>query len=289
MTIKNQYKLDVDIKRKYSGVIPTFTKGDTNEVLVTVLDNGDYLDINSVDQVVVTYKNKFGNLTQKNCEILNLIGHRAILINIDKLNIPTGVSELTITLSEGNNQVTLPEIKVVLKEENIKNGDEKVIGTIGGIVVTGYPIRIHIRETVLNKDDAAKLLKSANEVTKSLTKNWSDCIAKIESENPVEIKKDFNIKAIPLQLLTKVNSETSNKEIDSILSTVRSIEHIGFYDTSNEGKELHRIETILENKIIADMNEGNYKSLEHSVRLLQRIKDVYRTVVTTGIIGRSID
>lgn len=241
MTIKNQYNLEVDLKHTYTGVIPSFAKNDTNEIIIKVLDNGKYFNLDTVEAVVVTYKNVSGKLVQENCKIINLNNQKAILIEFANLDIHLGFSKLTITLSESNYQVTLPEIKVVVRE-----------------------------------------------VIKVSIKHWTDFIAKIESENPVEIKKDFNIKSIPLQLLTKVNCETTNKEIDSILTTIKSIELMEVYDTSDEGKELRRIEKVLEDRITTDVNDGNYKSLENSVRLLQRVKSSYRIVVTSGVVGGRI-
>lgn len=142
-------------------------------------------------------------------------------------------------------------------------------------------------EYILNKADANKFLNSANEVTEILNKHWTDCNAKIESENPILVKKEFNINSIPLQLLSKVNSELTNKEIEYILATVRSIETEGFYVTSKEGIELSRIEALLEDRITENLNDEEYKSLEGSVRLLQRIKDSYRKVKLSNC-GRSL-
>lgn len=112
-------------------------------------------------------------------------------------------------------------------------------------------------------------------------------ISKMESENLIATPKEetFNIISIPLQLLTKVGSETTNKEIDYILSTIRSINTDGFYVASEEGSELSRIEILLENRITESLNDGDYKSLESSVRLLQRIKDGYRKVILSSSIG----
>ncbi|KOS60386.1 hypothetical protein FJQ98_15865 [Lysinibacillus agricola] len=110
-------------------------------------------------------------------------------------------------------------------------------------------------------------------------------ISKFESENPVKVKKEFNISSIPLQLLTKVDTGTTNKEIDYILSTIRSINNEGFYITSKEGSELSRIESLLEDRIKESLKDGDYKTLESSVRLLQRIKDAYRKVKLSCSIG----
>lgn len=138
----------------------------------------------------------------------------------------------------------------------------------------------------------AHLLNVSKEIfkeisTKEPTQTIGEFISNIEQANPVEIKKEFDIKSIPLQLLTKVNKDTSNKEIESILSTIKSIEYFGFFKESEEGKELSRIEKLLEDKIILYMNKSNYKTLEHSVHLLKKVKENYRIVVTSGNVGGS--
>jgi len=285
MTIKNQYNLDVDIKRAYTGIIPSFSKGDTNEIIVKVLDNGDYFNINTVEKVIVTYKDATGKLTQKNCELLNLNNHKVIFIDVSKLNISVGSSDLTVTLSEGNNHVTLQKFKVVLREGNnvFENEGKKVIGIIDNIIVTVYPISIHSRETVLNKDDAEKLLKassqSAKAIGEALSGVLSSCIECTKEENKKRCSRSrdrkFAITSIPLQLLTKVYDGTSNKEIECILSTIRNLDSFGFDKASDEGIQLSRIEKILEDRIVVSAERDDYIALVKSTNLLKRVKECY--------------
>lgn len=147
-------------------------------------------------------------------------------------------------------------------------------GTAEGAKLTLFP-----SETTLNKVNMDKLAKSAHEI---LTKNWSDYIAKLESENPVQVKNEFNIKSIPLQLLTKVDNETSNKEIECILSTIKSINPVGYCKYGKEGIELSRVEKLLESKIKENLNEGEYKALDQCVKLLQKVKDSYEAPSLIG-------
>ncbi|WGT37777.1 hypothetical protein QH639_18325 [Lysinibacillus sp. 1 U-2021] len=137
-------------------------------------------------------------------------------------------------------------------------------------------------EYILNKADADKFLNSSNKVADILNKHWSNCIAKVESENPVELKKDFNIKSIPLQLLTKVNKDTSSKEIEHILNTIKSIEPSGIIKFSKEYTELTRLEGILENRIEENLKVNEYKTLEINVRLLKKIKENYKPFKPIG-------
>lgn len=137
-------------------------------------------------------------------------------------------------------------------------------------------------EYILNKVDADKFLNLSNKVADILNKHWLDCIAKVESENPVELKKDFNIKSIPLQLLTKVNKDTSSKEIEHILNTIKSIEPSGVIKFSKEYTELTRLEGILEKRIEENIKVNEYKTLEINVRLLQKIKENYKPFKPIG-------
>lgn len=143
-------------------------------------------------------------------------------------------------------------------------------GTTGGTVKGHMIFNLH-NETVLNKNDLDKLSKSINEI---LDKNWSEAINKIE--NPVQIKKEFNLQSIPLQLLTKVNIDTSSREIEQILNTVKSITPSGVTKYDKEGVELTRIERILENRIEENLKANELKSLEINVRLLLKIKEGYK-------------
>jgi len=147
-------------------------------------------------------------------------------------------------------------------------------GTAEGVKITLFP-----SETTLNKVNMDKLAKSTYKI---LTKNWSDCIAKLESENPVQVKNEFNINSIPLQLLTKVDNETSNKEIECILSTIKSINPVGYCKYGKEGIELSRVEKLLESKIKENLNEGEYKALDQCVKLLQKVKDSYEAPSLNG-------
>lgn len=276
MSIKNQYKLDIDTQRKYSGVIPTFTDGDNNELLISVVSNNKYLDLSGVDKVVASCIIDNKKLIQVDGEIVNNIGHLAISINVNKLTLPVGTSSLKVILLEGHNRLTLPDINIVIKEDE-SNIKKDVIGTLGGIIVTGYPIAINSNETILNKNDTDKLLKSVNEVTKVLNKKWADCIAEIENENKVEIKEDkkLDINLVPLQLLTKINSNTSNKDIKNIVSIIKNLNHYSFDTISKEGIELLRIEAMLEDRIINEVNEDSIVSLANTTLLLRSIKEMH--------------
>lgn len=149
-------------------------------------------------------------------------------------------------------------------------------------VSKGVTFTLSPNETVLKVTNVNQLLKSAKKAEEAIIKNWTDYIAKIESENPTEIKKDFNIKSIPIQLLTKVNKDTSSKEIEHILNTIKNIEPSGITKFSKEDAELTRIEGILENRIEENLKANEYKALEINVRLLQKIKEGYKPFRPTG-------
>jgi|GEM_PF-2134725 len=184
----------------------------------------------------------------------------------------------------GNDVIYKPEYKRIvvviqmlnkaIEDFNLKEIHSNVEEYVKGATITLSPI-----ETTLCKVDVNKLEKSVHEV---LTKNWTDYIAKLESENPVELKKDFNIKSIPLQLLTKVNKDTSSKEIEHILNTIKSIEPSGVIKFSKEYTELTRLEGILENRIEENLKANEYKALEINVRLLQKIKEGYKPIRPIG-------
>lgn len=149
-------------------------------------------------------------------------------------------------------------------------------------VSKGVTFTLSPNETVLKVTNVNQLLKSAKKAEEAIIKNWTDYIAKIESENPIEIKKDFNIKSIPIQLLTKVNKDTSSKEIEHILNTIKNIEPSGITKFSKEDAELTRIEGILENRIEENLKANEYKALEINVRILQKIKEGYKPFRSIG-------
>jgi len=164
-----------------------------------------------------------------------------------------------------------------------ENEGKKIIGSIDNIVVTGYPVSIHSREKVLNKEEVEKMLKNTAQTGKvigeALLGVRSSCI------NCAKDKQDagnFNLNSIPLQLLSKVNSETSSKEIDCILNTVKSIFPSGVIKYDKEGIELIRIERILEDKIKENLSSDEYKALEINVKLLQKIKEGYKPATFVG-------
>ncbi|MCL1700704.1 hypothetical protein [Lysinibacillus sp. Bpr_S20] len=112
-------------------------------------------------------------------------------------------------------------------------------------------------------------------------KTIGDFISHIESADPIKVKKEFNLKSIPLQLLTKVSNDTSSKEIEHILNTIKSIKPSGVAQFSKEGEELTRIEGILESRIEESLANSEYKALDINVRLLQKIKESYRKTYST--------
>jgi|GEM_PF-4103106 len=112
MTIKNQYNLELDIKRLYTGIVPSFTKSKVNEITIKVLDNGEYFDISSVEKVTVAYKDAYGRVLQKTCDFINLNDHKVVLINVSKLDIAIGNSDLTVTLEDSFGRATLQSFKV---------------------------------------------------------------------------------------------------------------------------------------------------------------------------------
>jgi len=125
-----------------------------------------------------------------------------------------------------------------------------------------------------------------NEIADILVKQWSDCIAKIESNSKIEATEKFKINTIPLQLLTIVNRDTHNNDIESILLAIKNLKPSTFGKCSKEGVELVRIEKLLEDRIIENMDNGNYRTLANSTSLLRKVKDMYYdSSITTNSTG----
>lgn len=60
--VKNEYVLIVDIKRKYTAIVPTFVQHDTAVLVFKIFDNGKPLDLTQFERAEVTHKRKDGQV-----------------------------------------------------------------------------------------------------------------------------------------------------------------------------------------------------------------------------------
>lgn len=110
---KNEWLLDVDLKFKYSSLIPVFRRGDTAILKFRFHDNGGMYDISAYDKAEITIIMPSGVTLKEKCDSEDIDGIHIIKFQFKSIHmIEIGTYDIILTLSKSNNRISVQPIKV---------------------------------------------------------------------------------------------------------------------------------------------------------------------------------
>ncbi|MFJ8086916.1 hypothetical protein ACIQ7N_01680 [Lysinibacillus sp. NPDC095746] len=110
---KNEYLLDVDLKFKYTSLIPVFRRGDTAVLKFRIHDNGGLYDISTFDNAELTIIMPSGATLKANGNSEVLDGLKIIKFLFQPIHtVEIGTYNVILTLSNNNSKVSIQPIKV---------------------------------------------------------------------------------------------------------------------------------------------------------------------------------
>ena len=110
---KNEWLLDVDLKFKYSSLIPVFRRGDTAILKFRFHDNGDLYDISTYEKAELTIITPSGATMEATCDSENLNGMSVIKFQFEPIHsMEIGTYNVILTLSNNNSKISVQPFKV---------------------------------------------------------------------------------------------------------------------------------------------------------------------------------
>lgn len=205
--LKNEYTLNVDIKRKFTAVVPTFVQNDTAVLIFKVLDNGRPFNLEGVTRVEVSHKRKDGTTVIGLAEYSVIDGSSIIkYVYLGNEMSKEGFVETAVTIFKGDERVSIRPFSVSIVAD-LRNtvGASEEYGLLQDLIVAINEEITLNKEAVADTEDAianaynaaTETLEVANSVkyiedyktTTSYKKNnfvsfnGSTYMAKIDSKN----------------------------------------------------------------------------------------------------------
>ena len=110
---KNEYLLDVDLKFKYTSLIPVFRRGDTAVLKFRIHDNGGLYDVSSYDKAELTIIMPSGATLKANCDSEKFDGLKILKFLFQPIHtIEIGTYNIILTISNNNSKVSIQPIKI---------------------------------------------------------------------------------------------------------------------------------------------------------------------------------
>lgn len=120
MSLINKYELNVDIKRRFERVVPTFRSGDSVQLIFKMFDNGEEINIDSATEAYLYQRTPSGVNLRGNCYFDTIDGKRVIKYDYEKIAmIEFGYNIALLVVMEGNTAISIQPFVTLILDENI--------------------------------------------------------------------------------------------------------------------------------------------------------------------------
>lgn len=166
--LKNEYTLNVDIKRKFTAVVPTFVQNDTAVLIFKVLDNGRPFNLEGVTRVEVSHKRKDGTTVIGLAEYSVIDGSSIIkYVYLGNEMSKEGFVETAVTIFKGDERVSIRPFSVSIVAD-LRNtvGASEEYGLLQDLIVAINEEITLNKEAVADTEDA--IANAYNAATETL-------------------------------------------------------------------------------------------------------------------------
>ena len=177
MALKNQYVLNVDLKRRFTSFVPKFRRADDGVLIFRMFDDGVEYNINSATKAILYQRTPSGVNIESECQFTTLDGKRVIRYEYEKIAmVELGYNTLVLVIYENDNVVSIQPFSVIIYDD-LQGGAGSYIELIQDLMKIIENLRLDLENTIklsekgkpngvatLDKDGKIPLLQMPKEV-----------------------------------------------------------------------------------------------------------------------------
>ncbi len=194
MSFKNEYTLNVDIKRRMTSVVPTFKQGDSATLKFKIFDDGKKFDLAAFTRAEITFKLPSGQ---------TIVGEPYIDVNTQMIVYNfVGVEmneagKLTTILSiySGTSMVSIQPFSIFIFD-HLKDKDLSYIGILQDLIAEVQLLNEEVKSTLSEannlKDELNDVLIEANSAEQTRNTNEQNRITSENTRNSNESARQQN-------------------------------------------------------------------------------------------------
>ncbi|MGG2107754.1 hypothetical protein [Lysinibacillus pakistanensis] len=194
MSFKNEYTLNVDIKRRMTSVVPTFKQGDSATLKFKLFDDGKKFDLAAFTRAEITFKSPSGQ---------TIVGEPYIDVNTQMIVYNfVGVEmneagKLTTILSiySGTSMVSIQPFSIFIFD-HLKDKDLSYIGILQDLIAEVQLLNEEVKSTLSEannlKDELNDVLIEANSAEQTRNTNEQNRISSENTRNSNESARQQN-------------------------------------------------------------------------------------------------
>lgn len=194
MSFKNEYTLNVDIKRRMTSVVPTFKQGDSATLKFKIFDDGKKFDLAAFTRAEITFKLPSGQ---------TIVGEPYIDVNTEMIVYNfVGVEmneagKLTTILSiySGTSMVSIQPFSIFIFD-HLKDKDLSYIGILQDLIAEVQLLNEEVKSTLSEannlKDELNDVLIEANSAEQTRNTNEQNRISSENTRNSNESARQQN-------------------------------------------------------------------------------------------------
>ncbi|AVK83527.1 hypothetical protein C3943_08095 [Lysinibacillus sp. B2A1] len=246
MSFKNEYTLNVDIKRRMTSVVPTFKQGDSATLKFKIFDDGKKFDLAAFTRAEITFKLPSGQ---------TIVGEPYIDVNTQMIVYNfVGVEmneagKLTSILSiySGTSMVSIQPFSIFIFD-HLKDKDLSYIGILQDLIAEVQLLNEEVKSTlseannlkdklndVLNEANNAEQIRNTNEQNRITSENTRNSNENIRQQNELDRKNAESIRES--NEATRIQNEQNRQnEFDNKINEAE----VAITDTKNATDEANK-------------------------------------------------
>lgn len=122
MAFRNEYTLNVDLKRQFKNIIPTFVQYDTARLIFKIYDDNTPFDLSSITEIKIYHKRLDNVIVEGTCSLETINNEPCIVYDyLGNEMFKKGFVETTVAIYQDNKKVQIQPFKVMIVD-NIMDG-----------------------------------------------------------------------------------------------------------------------------------------------------------------------
>ncbi|MCL1696249.1 peptidase G2 autoproteolytic cleavage domain-containing protein [Lysinibacillus sp. BPa_S21] len=252
MSFRNEYILNVDVKRRMTNQVPTFKQGDSATLKFRIFDNGKEFDLTDFTRAEMTFRLPSGQTIVGEPYLdaeTSMIVYKFVGVEMSEV----GKLESILSIYSGTSMVSIQPFSVWIFD-HLKDKDLSYIGILQDLIAEVEFLHKDVKNTLEEaaqvKDDLTELLKESDEAETIRNTNEQQRIAnedvrksnELDRKDAEEKRKYNETTRIQNEQVRNTNEQVRQKSLDDMNTIINQYKFTGTYKTNVTYKKFNQVE-----------------------------------------------
>ena len=205
MSFRNEYILNVDIKRRMTSIVPTFKQGDSATLKFRIFDDGKAFDLSDFTRAEITFRLPSNQTIVGEPyvdENTNMVVYEFVGVEMSEV----GKLETILSIYSGTSMVSIQPFSVWIFD-HLKDKDLSYIGILQDLIAEVQLLKQEVEETlseaidlkdklndVLNEANNSEQIRNTNEQNRITSENTRDSNESTRQQNELDRKNAESVR-----------------------------------------------------------------------------------------------